>query len=209
MLPTSRFDWTRRPSDDECDRGAVERRQADRNRPVSCWQRRLLATTTVGGQPDRLLEDSSPKPTCRRSAWRSPQPMGSCRCATACRSPLWRKENPEDRRGAHRAAHRHSGSAPPAPRSCYDLLAQDPDLRVSRHPGGRLTLPVPPEPDTYETDHGIDQVQAQPRDDREQLMPGFMKWHPMSARSWPGMRRTDLLQHDLQHGTGCPTTPAG
>ena len=62
----------------------------------------------------------------------------------------------------------------------YDLLAQDPGLRAP------LTWEVdnpcpPPQPDTYDTDPRIAETQAQ-LEMSEQLMPGFMKWHPMSAR---------------------------
>jgi len=62
----------------------------------------------------------------------------------------------------------------------YDLLTQDPDLRAP------LTWEVdhpcpPPQPDTYDTDPRIAETQAQ-LEMTEQLIPGFMKFHPMSAR---------------------------
>jgi Sulfotransferase family len=62
----------------------------------------------------------------------------------------------------------------------YDLLAQDPQLRAP------LTWEVdhpcpPPQPETYGTDPRIAETQAS-LDMSEQLMPGFMKFHPMSAR---------------------------
>lgn len=61
----------------------------------------------------------------------------------------------------------------------YDLLAQDPELRVP------LTWEVdfpcpPPEPETYSNDPRIAQVQAS-IDMAEQIMPGFQAFHPMSA----------------------------
>jgi len=62
----------------------------------------------------------------------------------------------------------------------YDLLTQDPDLRAP------LTWEVdhpcpPPQPETYDIDPRIAETQAQ-LEMTEQLMPGFMKFHPMSAR---------------------------
>ncbi len=62
----------------------------------------------------------------------------------------------------------------------YDLLAQDPDLRAPLT--WEVDNPFPlPQPDTYDTDPRIAQTQAQ-LEMSEQLMPGFMKFHPMSAR---------------------------
>ena len=63
----------------------------------------------------------------------------------------------------------------------YDLLTQDPELRAPLTWEVDCPFPVP-QPETYETDPRIDQVQAQ-LEMTEQLMPGFMKWHPMSARA--------------------------
>jgi hypothetical protein len=62
----------------------------------------------------------------------------------------------------------------------YDLLSQDPQLRAP------LTWEVdhpcpPPELATYDTDARIAETQAS-LDMAEQLMPGFQKFHPMSAR---------------------------
>lgn len=62
----------------------------------------------------------------------------------------------------------------------YDLLAQDPDLRAPLTWEVDHPFPVP-QPDTYETDPRIAETQAQ-LEMTEQLMPGFMKFHPMSAR---------------------------
>ena len=63
----------------------------------------------------------------------------------------------------------------------YDLLAQDPDLRVPLTWEVDNPFPVP-QPDTYDTDPRIAATQAQ-LEMTEQLMPGFMKFHPMSART--------------------------
>ncbi|WP_396926811.1 sulfotransferase family protein [Mycolicibacterium sp.] len=62
----------------------------------------------------------------------------------------------------------------------YDLLSQDPDLRPPLTWEVDHPFPVP-QPDTYATDPRIDETQAQ-LEMTEQLMPGFMKFHPMSAR---------------------------
>lgn len=63
----------------------------------------------------------------------------------------------------------------------YDLLAQDPELRAPLTWEVDHPFPVP-RPDTYETDPRIAETQAQ-LEMVESLMPGFMKFHPMSARS--------------------------
>ena len=63
----------------------------------------------------------------------------------------------------------------------YDLLAQDPELRAPLTWEVDHPFPVP-EPETYETDPRIAETQAQ-LEMVEQLMPGFMKFHPMSALS--------------------------
>ncbi|EHB58967.1 hypothetical protein MycrhDRAFT_1403 [Mycolicibacterium rhodesiae JS60] len=62
----------------------------------------------------------------------------------------------------------------------YDLLTQDPDLRAPLTWEVDNPFPVP-QPETYETDPRIAETQAQ-LEMIEQLMPGFMKFHPMSAR---------------------------
>ncbi|GAY15525.1 sulfotransferase [Mycobacterium sp. shizuoka-1] len=62
----------------------------------------------------------------------------------------------------------------------YDLLAQDPDLRAPLTWEVDQPFPVP-QPETYDTDPRIAETQAQ-LEMTEQLMPGFMKFHPMSAR---------------------------
>jgi len=62
----------------------------------------------------------------------------------------------------------------------YDLLAQDPDLRAPLT--WEVDHPTPaPQPETYRSDPRIDQTQAQ-LEMTEQLIPGFMKFHPMDAR---------------------------
>lgn len=63
----------------------------------------------------------------------------------------------------------------------YDLLARDPTLRPPLTWEVDHPFPVP-QPDTYETDPRIAEMQAQ-LEMTEQLMPGFMKFHPMSACS--------------------------
>ena len=62
----------------------------------------------------------------------------------------------------------------------YDLLAQDPTLRAPLTWEVDHPFPVP-QPDTYYTDPRIAETQAQ-LEMSEQLMPGFMKFHPMDAR---------------------------
>ena len=62
----------------------------------------------------------------------------------------------------------------------YDLLAQDPELRPP------LTWEVdypcpPPQPETYHDDPRIAQTQAT-LEMSEQIIPGFLKFHPMGAR---------------------------
>jgi len=62
----------------------------------------------------------------------------------------------------------------------FDLLAQDPGLRAP------LTWEIdrpcpPPEPDTYDTDSRIAEVQAT-IDMADQLIPGFLAFHPLGAR---------------------------
>ena len=62
----------------------------------------------------------------------------------------------------------------------YDLLNQDPDLRAPLTWEVDQPFPVP-QPETYETDSRIAQTEAA-LEMSEQLNPGFMKFHPMSAR---------------------------
>jgi len=62
----------------------------------------------------------------------------------------------------------------------YDLLAQDPELRVPLT--WEVDAPVPPpEPDTYETDPRIEAIQAR-LDMADALVPGLLAFHPMGAR---------------------------
>ena len=68
----------------------------------------------------------------------------------------------------------------------YDLLAQDPDLRPP------LTWEVdypcpPPQPETYHDDPRIAQTQAT-LEMSEQIIPGFLKFHPMGALRRAGVR---------------------
>ncbi len=90
----------------------------------------------------------------------------------------------------------------------YDLLAQDPDLRAPLTWEVDHPFPVP-RPDTYETDPRIAETQAQ-LEMVEALMPGFMKFHPMSARSGQECVRITagtLLQHDLHHAVPATELP--
>ncbi len=62
----------------------------------------------------------------------------------------------------------------------FDLLAQDPQLRPPLTWEVDTPLPVP-QPDTYETDPRIAETQAG-LEMSEQIIPGFMSWHPMGAQ---------------------------
>jgi hypothetical protein len=62
----------------------------------------------------------------------------------------------------------------------FDLLAQDPALRPPL--SWEVDAPVPvPQPETYETDPRIAETQAT-LEMSEQIIPGFMSWHPMGAQ---------------------------
>ncbi len=80
----------------------------------------------------------------------------------------------------------------------FDLLAQDPDLRPPLTWEVDAPLPVP-RPDTYETDPRIAETQAT-LEMSEQIIPGFMSWHPMGAQVGQECVRITavaVLQHDL------------
>jgi hypothetical protein len=62
----------------------------------------------------------------------------------------------------------------------FDLLAQDPQLRPPLTWEVDEPLPVP-QPGTYDTDPRIAQTQAS-LEMSEQIIPGFMSWHPMGAQ---------------------------
>ena len=62
----------------------------------------------------------------------------------------------------------------------FDLLAQDPALRPPLSWEVDAPLPVP-QPETYETDPRIAETQAT-LEMSEQIIPGFMSWHPMGAQ---------------------------
>jgi hypothetical protein len=62
----------------------------------------------------------------------------------------------------------------------FDLLAQDPALRPPLTWEVDAPLPVP-QPDTYDTDPRITETQAG-LEMSEQIIPGFMSWHPMGAQ---------------------------
>ncbi|WP_118913846.1 sulfotransferase family protein [Mycobacterium shigaense] len=61
----------------------------------------------------------------------------------------------------------------------YDLLAQDPELRAPLTWEVDAPFPVP-QPETYHTDPRIAQAQAS-IEMSEQIIPGFLKFHPMGA----------------------------
>jgi hypothetical protein len=62
----------------------------------------------------------------------------------------------------------------------FDLLAQDPELRPPLTWEVDAPLPVP-QPDTYDTDPRIAETQRS-LEMSEQIIPGFMSWHPMGAQ---------------------------
>lgn len=93
----------------------------------------------------------------------------------------WRNDHPEV---AHERVERPiviMGQPRTGTTILYDLLAQDPDLRVPLSWEVEEPLPVP-QPGTYHSDPRIAEIQAR-LEMTEQLMPGFMKFHPMSALS--------------------------
>ena len=62
----------------------------------------------------------------------------------------------------------------------FDLLAQDPQLRPPLT--WEVDAPVPvPQPETYDSDPRIAETQAS-LEMSEQIIPGFMSWHPMGAQ---------------------------
>ncbi|MGB2810291.1 MAG: sulfotransferase, partial [Mycobacterium sp.] len=91
----------------------------------------------------------------------------------------WRKHNPEI---AHERIQRPIviiGQPRTGTTILYDLLAQDPELRAPLTWEVDHPFPVP-QPATYDTDPRIAETQAQ-LEMSEQLIPGFMKFHPMDA----------------------------
>lgn len=62
----------------------------------------------------------------------------------------------------------------------FDLLAQDPAMRPPLTWEVDAPCPVP-QPDTYDTDPRIAETQAS-LEMSEQIIPGFMSWHPMGAQ---------------------------
>jgi hypothetical protein len=92
----------------------------------------------------------------------------------------WRKEHPVETSGPVTRPLVIVGQPRTGTTILFDLLAQDPDLRVPL--SWEVDRPVPPpETSTYETDPRIAEVQAQ-FDMAESLMPGFTTFHPMGAR---------------------------
>ncbi len=92
----------------------------------------------------------------------------------------WRKEHPEIAEQRIEQPIFILGQPRTGTTILYDLLAQDPDLRAPLTWEVDHPFPVP-QPETYDTDPRIAETQVQ-LEMTEQLMPGFMKFHPMSAR---------------------------
>ncbi|TGD84298.1 sulfotransferase [Mycolicibacterium sp. CH28] len=92
----------------------------------------------------------------------------------------WRKEHPEVADERIERPIVIMGQPRTGTTILYDLLSRDPDLRAPLT--WEVDRPFPaPSPESYDTDPRIDEIQAQ-LEMIEQLMPGFMKWHPMGAR---------------------------
>jgi hypothetical protein len=91
----------------------------------------------------------------------------------------WRKEHPEVAREPVTAPIVIVGQPRTGTTILYDLLAQDPDLRAPLTWEVDAPCPVP-QPDTYHTDPRIAQAQAG-IELSEQIIPGFMAFHPMGA----------------------------
>ncbi len=128
----------------------------------------------------------------------------------------WRKTNPEI------AGQRSSdpifivGQPRTGTTILFDLLAQDPALRPPLTWEVDAPLPVP-QPETYDTDPRIAETQAT-LEMCEQIVPGFMAWHPMGAQVGQECVRITagpVLQHDLLRPvpatdattSGCCTRP--
>jgi hypothetical protein len=92
----------------------------------------------------------------------------------------WAAEHPEETSGPVSRPLVIVGQPRTGTTILFDLLAQDPALRVPLSWEVDRPLP-PPETPTYDTDPRIDEVQAQ-IDLAESFMPGFTTFHPMGAR---------------------------
>lgn len=91
----------------------------------------------------------------------------------------WRKEHPEVSREEVKAPIFIVGQPRTGTTILYDLLAQDPELRAPLTWEVDEPCPVP-QPETYHSDPRIAQTQAG-IDLSEQIMPGFLAFHPMGA----------------------------
>lgn len=91
----------------------------------------------------------------------------------------WRKQNPEVAAGTIDQPIFIVGQPRTGTTILYDLLAQDPDLRAPLTWEVDNPCPVP-RPETYHDDPRIAQTQAS-IEMSEQIIPGFLKFHPMGA----------------------------
>ena len=92
----------------------------------------------------------------------------------------WRKRNPEIAEQRIERPIFIVGQPRTGTTILFDLLAQDPALRPPLTWEVDAPLPVP-QPDTYDTDPRIAETQAS-LEMSEQIIPGFMSWHPMGAQ---------------------------
>ncbi len=104
-------------------------------------------------------------------------------CATYLANRLaivaWRRDHPEVAEGEIERPIVIVGQPRTGTTILYDLLGQDPDLRVPLT--WEVDRPVPPpQTDSYATDARIGEVQAS-MDMAEALIPGFTTFHPMGA----------------------------
>src|SRR6516165_1057406 len=91
----------------------------------------------------------------------------------------WRNEHPEVAREPVTAPIVIVGQPRTGTTILYDLLAQDPDLRAPLTWEVDAPCPVP-QPETYHNDPRIAQTQAS-IEMSEQIIPGFLAFHPMGA----------------------------
>lgn len=91
----------------------------------------------------------------------------------------WRKQHPEVAEQKITAPIFIVGQPRTGTTILYDLLAQDPELRAPLTWEVDEPCPVP-QPETYHDDPRIAQIQAS-IDMSEQIMPGFLAFHPMGA----------------------------
>lgn len=91
----------------------------------------------------------------------------------------WRKQNPEIATKGINAPIVIVGQPRTGTTILYDLLAQDPDLRAPLTWEVDAPCPVP-QPETYHDDPRIAITQAS-LELSEQIIPGFLKFHPMGA----------------------------